>query len=540
MHYVIGFGGSIHDFATCLLMPDGGMVAIEDERLSRVRYAYGETEPCRKSLDYVLDLARIDVRDVARFAANDMLLHEIDFSGLAPNRPQEWLNHHATHASSTFFTGPFDESAILVADGAGSVMGIDNVSGTGGHERETTTWAFGSGNNIEVLGSVVGAKRGSPDSNDPDSLMSNSLGDFYRAVTEVIGFGFLQAGKTMALAAYGDDRFTGRLMAAVTLLPGGAFTIQMDGAGGVLEILAGIRHGSLEEDFAGNACIAAAGQAVLETILIHVLTELWARTRCPNLCLAGGVALNCVFNGKITQSTPFRNVHVVYAPGDGGTAIGAAVACRLAEGVGDTPWRLPARPYLGRVYPDGTLNGYGEELAEEKLYRVVAGLLGQGKVVAWFQGACEFGPRALGNRSLLADPGQAGMAERLNRLKGREWFRPVAPVVLEDHVQDFFHADGLSPAMQFSWQVRERVRDAVPAICHTDGSARVQTVGDEQNPVLAALLGEFHRQGGPPVLVNTSLNLRGEPIVETPHEALAVLAETEIDALVVGNRLISR
>jgi carbamoyltransferase len=232
-----------------------------------------------------------------------------------------------------------------------------------------------------------------------------------------------------------------------------------------------------------------------------------------------------------------REDHEVYA---GGTAIGAAVACRLAEGVGDAPWRLPVGPYLGRAYPDSALDGYGELLTDEKLCRVVGNLLCQGKVVAWFQGAAEFGPRALGNRSLLADPGRADMTGRLNGIKDREWFRPVAPVVLEDCVQNFFHADGLSPAMQFSWQVREQVRDIVPAICHVDGSARVQTVCDEQNPALAALLREFHRQGGPPVLVNTSLNLRGEPIVETPNEALAVLAETEVDSLVVGNRLISR
>ncbi|WP_424535599.1 carbamoyltransferase [Sphaerisporangium viridialbum] len=536
MDHVVGFGGSIHDFATCLISSDGTVVAIEDERLSRVRYAYGEPYPCRRSLEIVLAQQGLDTRDVGRFAANDMLVDELKLPGVAP----DWLNHHYTHAASGLFTSPFDEAAILVADGAGSVVDEEAELDAGRHQRETTTWAMGRGNDIEVLGRVVGSKRGGPGSNDADALMSNSLGDFYRAVTEAIGFGFLQAGKTMGLAAYGDDRFVDRLMTAVKLLPGGQFTVRTEGPGGVLDLLAGIPRGRLADDFEGNAHLAAAGQAVLERILLHILAELWRRTRCPNLCLAGGVALNCVFNGKIVELTPFENVHVIHAPGDSGTAIGAAVGGRLAGTVGEQPWRLTASPYLGLSYPDSTLDGYGDLLTDDELCRRVAGLLHQGGVVAWFQGAAEFGPRALGNRSLLADPSRPGMRDLLNQIKQREWFRPVAPVVLENRVDDFFHAYGTSPAMQFSWSVKESARQSVPAICHIDGSARVQTVSDAQNPALAALIGEFERQGGPPVLVNTSLNLRGEPIVETPDEALAVLAQSDIDALVVGNRLIRK
>jgi carbamoyltransferase len=535
MDHVVGFGGSIHDFATCVISGDGTMVAIEDERLSRVRYAYREPYPCQRSLDYVLAQQGLSTRDVGRFAANDMLVDELELPGMTPH----WLNHHYTHAASGLFTSPFNDAAILVADGAGSVV-EDAELDVGLHQRETTTCSIGRGNRIEVLGRVVGSKRGAPGSNDPDALMSNSLGDFYRAVTEAIGFGFLQAGKTMGLAAYGDDRFVDRLMTAVELLPGGEFTVRTEGPGGMLDLLGGIPRGPLADDFERNAHLASAGQAVLERILLHVLADLWRRTRCPNLCLSGGVALNCVFNGKITELTPFENVHVIHAPGDSGTAIGAAVASRLTGTVGEQPWRLTASPYLGRSYPDSTLDGYGDLLTDDELCRRVAGLLHQGRVVAWFQGAAEFGPRALGNRSLLADPGRPGMRDLLNRIKHREWFRPVAPVVLQDRVGDFFHAHGTSPAMQFSWSVRESARQGVPAICHVDGSARVQTVSDAQNPELAALIREFERQGGPPVLVNTSLNLRGEPIVETPDEALAVLAQADIDALVVGNRLIRR
>lgn len=531
MEHVVGFGGSIHDFATCLLSDDGVLIAVEDERLSRVRYAYREPDPCRQSLDYVLAARNIGRTDVSAFAGNDMLRGELRLP------EPEWLNHHHSHAASALFTSPFEETAILVADGAGSVTG-DGAAGR--HERETTTWAMGHGNRIEVLGRVVGDKRGAPGSNDADALMSNSLGDFYRAVTEAVGFGFLQAGKTMGLAAYGDDRFVDRLMGAVGLLPGGAFTIQVEGAGGVLEILAGIPRGSLSDDFVTNAHVAAAGQLILEQVLLHVLGELWERTRCPTLCLAGGVLLNCVFNGTITDRTPFRDVHVVCAPGDSGTAIGAAALAWPAAAESRDTWRLSADPYLGRSYSGDLLPGHGQRLEPDVLHRAVAELLHQGQVVAWFQGAAEFGPRALGHRSLLADPSRPDMRDRLNRIKDREWFRPVAPVVLEHRTDDFFHARGTSPAMQFSWLVRDSVRDVVPAVRHVDGSARVQTVNSTQNARLAALITEFERLGGPPVLINTSLNLRGEPIVETPEQALVVLAEPGVNALVVGDRLIRK
>jgi carbamoyltransferase len=530
----IGFGGSIHDFATCLLTEDDDIVAVEDERLNRIRYALGEPDPCRKSLDYCLDSRGLGRSDIHGYYANDMLQGLLGVEGAI-----DWLNHHHTHALSAFFTGPFTEAAILVVDGAGSVAETAN-SGRGRHSRETTTWALGEGNQLSTIGKVVGTKAGPPGTNDASALMSNSLGDFYRAITEAVGFGFLQAGKTMGLAPYGDDRFADRLRTAIELLPRGQFTVDMSGRAGVLHLLAGIRRGPLDEDFETNAAIAAAGQLVLEEILLHVLEEVWRRTECPNLCLAGGVALNCVFNGKIAERTPFANVHVIYAPGDSGTAIGAAVQGRLDAGVGPAPFRIRGGPYLGRTHAVTSDFELGAVLSEEKLYREVASLLHQGKVVAWYRSGAEFGPRALGNRSLLADPTRAGMRTHLNRIKSREQFRPFAPVVLEESWSDFFTATNTSPYMQFSYPFRADAGRAVPAVCHVDGSARVQTVTDEQNPALAGLLREFTRQGGPPMLLNTSLNLRGAPIVETPAQAVDALATSGIDALVVDDRLITR
>ncbi len=537
MDNVIGFGGSIHDFATCLLTDDSRFIAVEDERLSRVRYAFGETAPCRKSLEYCLAQEGLEVSDIGWFGANDMLHRELSIPEVRP----EWINHHYSHAASVFFTSPYREAAILVADGAGSVVSETAAAGAGDHERETVTWSMGRENDIVTLGRVIGRKRGAATSNDVSALMSNSLGDLYRAFTEAVGFGFLQAGKTMGLAAYGDDRFVERLMAPVRLGPAGTFTVQVDGAGGLLDIISGIKRGPLQEDFHANACIAAAGQEILEKVLVHALNELWDRTRCPNLCVAGGVGLNCVFNGKITELTPFRSVFVGYAPGDSGTAIGAAIAGRVALGAAPaTPWRPAVPPYLGREYHSDALDGYGTVLPGDEMCRAVARLLLAGEVVAWFQSGSEFGPRSLGNRSLLASPVDPAMRERLNSIKAREWFRPVAPVVLDEYRRDFFAAPAPSPYMQFSFPVREHARDVIPAASHVDGSARLQSVTDEQNPMLAALLGEFHRMGGPPVLVNTSLNLRGEPIVETPEQALRVLSEPGVDALVCDGRLIRK
>ncbi|GAA3790460.1 carbamoyltransferase C-terminal domain-containing protein [Sphaerisporangium flaviroseum] len=533
----IGFGGSIHDFATCLLTDDGRIVAVEDERLSRVRYAYREPDPCSRSLAYCLEGFTRDIAGTAAFGANDMLAGLLNGVREVSGERLRWMNHHYSHALSTFFTSPFHEAAVVVADGAGSVVDLPGVP-PGMHARETTSWAIGRGNALHVLDRVSGEKRGGPGSNDADALMSNSLGDLYRAATEAIGFGFLQAGKTMGLAPYGDARFVDRMMEAVELYAGGRYSINMEGKGGVVEILEGIPHGPLDDDFDTNASIAFAVQSCLETILFHVLDEVWDATRSPDLCLAGGVALNCVFNGKIKARTPFERVHVVYAPGDSGTAIGAALHCALEEGCGDRHWRLDPSPYLGHEHKDDGLEAYGRRLAEEELCADVASLLRRDKAVAWFHGGAEFGPRALGNRSILADPSRPEMRKRLNHIKSREQFRPFAPVMLVEHLQEYFPGADPSPYMQFSYPIKESLRGTVGAVCHVDGSARVQTTDEAQNPLLAELLKEFNRQGGPPVLLNTSLNVRGEPIVETPLQALDALARTDLDALVIGDRLI--
>jgi carbamoyltransferase len=538
MDNVVGFGGSIHDYSTCLISADGAFLAVADERLSRVRYALNDPDPCRASLGYCLAAAGLDATDIRLFAANDML------TALGPWKaelPLLWTNHHRSHAISALFTSPFETSAILVADGAGSVVGWPEDGDS--HQRETTTYALGTGNEITVLSRVVGHKRGPASSNDVTALMSNSLGDFYRAITETIGFGFLQAGKTMALASYGDDRYVDEVMDAVELLPEGQFTIDLQGPDGLVRRLRRLRASSRADRFETDACIAAAGQIVLEEVLLHGLRYLWEATKCPNLCFAGGVALNCAFNGTIVDRTEFDNVHVIFAPGDDGTAIGAAVESLLATDEPSATVRFPVGPYQGRSYPPPTGMDVSSAAAlpPDKLYLRVAELLEAGKVVAWFEGRSEYGPRALGHRSILASPCDRRIASRLNRnIKFREWFRPFAPVVLEPDMRTFFEGSSASPWMQFAWPVRAGYRDTIAGVCHVDGTARVQTVKPGENTSLCLLLQAVSARGAPPVLLNTSFNVRGEPIVETPQQALDTFRRSEMDALVLEGTLVER
>jgi carbamoyltransferase len=307
-----------------------------------------------------------------------------------------------------------------------------------------------------------------------------------------------------------------------------------------------MRDGSNHEDpFVIDAAIEYAGQAALERLLVHALDYLWSQTKTPNLCLVGGVALNSLANGKIPSLTHFTNVHVFYAPGDSGTAIGAAIWKRVqGEERNTQKLRFFWSPYLGREYLEGESRA---ALAAsclvakrpKNLHRDVAELLVRGRTVGWFQGGSEFGPRALGHRSILADPRRSSMRDHINRrIKGREWFRPLAPVVEASRAAEFFELPAPSPWMQFVCPVRKHARELLPAVTHVDGGARVQTLRAHDNPSLAHLLHEFEPLSGVPVLINTSLNVRGAPIAETPADAIDAFVSSELDALVIDEFLI--
>lgn len=545
MSSIVGIGGSVHDFATCLIQ-DGQIKAIEDERITRVRYAWRAAQPCQPSLNYCLNWAKLHLNEVDQIVSNDALPASINadtFPNLVP------INHHLAHAYSAFFTSLFEEAAILIADGAGSL----HFPGTDRLVRETTTYAWGRGNDITLLGTVSGLQSRTRVFQDSPRLMCNSIGEFYRTVTEVIGFGWLQAGKTMGLASYGlasgDDRFVADVMKCIHFLPEGQFEIEIDGEHGLVTTLLRLQHAQLSQEdlFKHNAALAYAGQAGLLSLLTHALDFLATKVETSNLCIAGGVGLNSMANGLIPAISKFKNVHVFFAPNDSGTAVGAAIWGAVQQkAASDQMVRFTSGPFWGRPYSldliADELNRRGIAFSRpDDLLQRVAAYIASDQTVAWYQGGSEFGPRALGNRSILANPCSPTMRDHINfTIKQREWFRPLAPVVLDSAAATYFNIGSPSPWMQFVWPVHEEFHSALPAITHVDGSARTQTLQREANPRLYALIEEFQQMSQIPMLLNTSFNTQGSPIVETPAEAIDTFINSQIDVLVLEDFLITK
>lgn len=548
MANILGLGGSIHDYAACLLENEK-IIAIEDERLTRVRYAFGSANPCQVSLNYCLKYSGLTIQEIDTLIINDDLKSIINTTNF-PN--QEIINHHLTHAYSTFFTSSFEESAILIIDGAGSKKFINEDN----EERETTTYAYGNKNSVKTIKKIYGDLTGYNPVTKSQTVMSNSLGEFYRVIAETLQLGWLVGpGKVMGLSSYGayhqDDRFVDEIMDYVTLLSEGQFTVKINGKEGLIDKLFLLRqkYHKKEDSFKIDAAIAYSGQIVFEKILSHLLDYLWTKTRSHNLCLAGGAALNSIANGKIASISSFKNVHVFFSPGDSGTAVGAAIYGYVNQKINiptSHSIRLNLAPFLGRTYSieesEKALKKYGLIYTiPDNLQMQVAVLLSQGNVIAWYQGSSEFGPRALGNRSILADPCNPGMRDHINlHIKQREWFRPLAPVILDFAMSDYFESPAFSPWMQFVWPIKSNYKARLPGITHIDGSARVQTITKKDNPLFYSLIENFYRVTNVPILLNTSLNIKGQPIVETPEEAIQAFLESDIDSLVINHFLVMK
>ncbi len=530
---IIGLGGGLHDFAACLLQNNGKIIAIEDERITRIRYSFRANTQHIESVNYCLKYSNSKNNEHRIIA--DHLIEGKAFEKI------ERLNHHLAHAYSVFHTSPFDKAAILVADGVGSVLDESTQL------RETTSYAIGEGNNIRFLGKITGTRSDEKASPDNPRIWNNSLGDLYRAVTEIIGFGFLQAGKTMGLMPYGDDRYVTTIMQFVDLLPNGMFEVKVSGENGLVRTLKRIRDEQIQkhDSFQVNASLAYAGQYGLEEILKHCLAHLWEITKTQNLCFVGGVALNSVFNGQIIKLSNFKNVHVLFAPGDNGAAIGSAIWGKLSKEQPLESVRFHPSPYLGHEYSKSEIENIIRKnnlhyQTPTDLYGMVARFLKAENIVAWYQGASEFGPRALGNRSILANPTPKEMKDRLNKIKGREWFRPVAPAVLAENLNTYFSSDTLSPYMQFVSSVKDNYREVLKGCTHVDGTARVQSVAKDENPKFYRLLEEYGNLTGHPILINTSFNIKSEPIVETPSDAIDTFIKSELDVLVLDEFVISK
>jgi len=568
--YVLGFNAYLHDSAACLVK-DGQLVAFaEEERFNRKKHTFDFPV---NAIRFCLDYAGIGLQDVAhvgffwnpykeilykwlpfiRFlpfslslfrkqaAINPFLrriismlaakktlfsLFDADTDGQAPRF--HFVDHHLAHAASCYLASAFDEAAIFVADGYA--------------EHDSTLMAYGRSGRIERLETVK---------------FPVSLGQLYGAVTEYLGFRICNGeGKVMALASFGEPRFEALFDRIVRPTRNGQYDFDFSYLGyqryGLLKtvsdkfirLTAPIRRpdSKIQKVYQD---VAASLQQCLEKHYFRMLNVLYERTGCPNLCLAGGMVLNSVANGKIRERTPFKNIFIQPAANDAGSSLGAALL--LYHTLAPEPRRVPLKDaYGGPAFSNQQIEAairkfdlpYEHVDAVEKK---TARLLADGKIVGWFQGRMEFGPRALGNRSILADPRDAKMKDILNeKVKHREPFRPFAPSIKEEFLSEYFESDDPAPYMLKVYKVRPEKRAIIPATVHVDGTGRVQTVSRKTNPRFYSLIDHFHRITGVPVVLNTSFNVRGEPIVCTPQDAINCFLKTHMDVLVMGDFVVTK
>jgi carbamoyltransferase len=450
------------------------------------------------------------------------------------------IEHHRAHLASSFYVSPFERAALLSIDGFGDFI--------------STMWGVGDGNGIEVLGQVE---------------YPHSTGILYTATTQFLGFPhYGDEGKVMGLAPYGEPRFMEEFRDIIRTDEGGRFRLNLDyfrhhaegvemswdeGSPTIGRIYSEEfvrRFGPAREHGAPLADrerdIAASLQQRLEEVGFHILNHLHERTGLTDLGLSGGVAYNSVMNGKILLNTPFRRVYVQPAAGDSGTAVGACY--QIWNGLLKQPRRFVMEgAYTGPEYSDeeirAELMGSGlefESYSDEELTKTAARDIADGAVLGWFQGRVEFGPRALGNRSIIVDPRRADMKDILNeRIKKREPFRPFAPSILEEHVGDYFEQTHPAPTMLMVYQIKPERRTEIPAVTHVDGSGRLQTVSRHVNQRYYQLISDFQELTGVPVVLNTSFN-ENEPIVCTPRHAIDCFMKTRMDVLYLGNHAVRR
>jgi len=578
--YILGIN-AFHGDVSAVLLKDGAVVvALEEERFRRVKHWAGfPTLAIRRCLE----IAGISANDVAHVAVSRdpkanllrkglfALSHRPDLAlirdrvhnagklrdlstpladalqgpiGALP--PLHYVEHHPSHLASAFFVSPFEDAAVCAIDGFGDFV--------------STSKALGRGNKLDLLDKVY---------------FPHSLGMLYTAVTQHLGFlGYGDEFKVMGLAPYGKPEFVNEIRKLVTLERRGHFAltlryfrhwsdgVEMEWSDGYptlglvytseLERLLGPARKKDEPLTERHENLAHSLQAVYEECAFHVLNDLWERTRNPRLCLAGGCAMNSVANGKVRANTRFEEVYIQPAAGDNGTALGAAYYV-WNQILGKPRSFAMEHGYWGTEYPGADVSaivdarrddGWSYEQipleSEAEVCRMTAQLISEGNVVGWFQGRMEWGARALGNRSIVADPRRADMRDLINtKIKFREKFRPFAPSILEEALGDYFVDAAPDPFMQQVYPVRPDKRSVLPAITHADGSGRLQTVTKRTNSRYYRLIQEFEALTGVPVLLNTSFN-ENEPIVDTPEQALDCFLRTRMDVIVLGNTIIRR
>jgi carbamoyltransferase len=595
---ILGLNAYHGDTSACILRDGHIVAAAEEERFRRIKHWAGFPS---ESIRYCLREARVSLSDVGHVAVNsDPKANLFRKAGYAlMRRPNPGLildrmrnqakrqsieaelarafptstfkgkvhrvEHHVAHLASCFLVSPFCEATLVSVDGFG--------------DFSSAAWGVGIGNAIDVRGRVY---------------FPHSLGVFYQALTQYLGFPhYGDEYKVMGLAPYGHPKYLREMRKLVPLLEGGAFKLETtyfrhhreriayEWQGGTphvgtlfspkLEELLGPSRKSDEPVEQRHRDVASSVQAMYEEAFFHLLDALHRKHRLDSLALAGGCAMNSVANGKVRRRSAFRRLYVQCAAGDAGGAIGAAVHIwhqskatgatlkgggpGVLEGDAPTGRSVMDHAYLGPGFDAeevaGLLDKRSDDLSAEKcrveyidseteLCRRVAEAIARGEVVGWFQGRMEWGPRALGNRSIVCDPRRADMKDILNsKIKRRESFRPFAPSVLKEHAAEWFEEDGDVPFMMQVYQVRLDKRPIIPAVTHVDGSGRLQTVYRQTNPRYWQLIETFRSMSGVPMVLNTSFN-ENEPIVCRPVEALDCFLRTRMDALVLGDWLVQR
>lgn len=571
--YTLGINAVFHDSAACLIKDGQLIAAAEEERFTHVKHGkrpvpFSTWELPFHAIDYCLRVAGLHINDIdhVAYSFDPYLLIgeqyrgkptiEIPFDLMGKNARSEWQNpwdplflssmlnarqqlndgyphhlqkrfiganiraeqwhyveHHIAHAASAFNCSPHVNAAVMTVDGRG--------------ELATTTYNIGNGQQLDRIGQVN---------------MPHSLGLLYEDVTTYLGF--LHSSdeyKVMALASYGKKDFVKDFREIIQLGANGQYTVTNQS----LTERFGPQRLRHEEFTAHHFNIAHSLQAVLEETLLDLTGWIQRETNAENLCMAGGVALNCVANARIRDAGRFKNIWVQPASGDDGTALGAALWIDAQQRKSTTRDFVMHHAYWGPSYDDAETEKFMkwckvpyrkvDNIAEE-----TAELLAQDKIIGWYQGPMEFGPRALGARSILASPINPEMQARLNEVKDREDFRPVAPVVLEEEAGNWFKNAVYSPFMLFIYDVLPEKANLIPAVMHTDGTARIQTINEQQHKAYYDLLKAFFAKTGVPVLVNTSFNTLGKPIVCTPRDAIECFWSSPFDALVIGSFIIEK
>jgi carbamoyltransferase len=566
--YNLGISCYYHDSAAALLQDGHVIAAVEEERFSRNKFDDGFP---KRSIEWCLNDAKIKPESIHSVAFYDKPVLKFErlldnYIAVAPRGLRSFLDtipkwihkrlwvkneikkalpgfdgeiifpeHHMSHAAHAFYTSPFKESAILTIDGVG--------------EWSTTSFGYANQDSIKITN---------------DIRWPHSLGLFYSAFTYFLGFKVNEGEyKLMGLSSYGSPKYYDLILDnLIEVKNDGSIRLNMEYFAFTHDkVMTNKKFAELfgispkqkdEKTLQIHFDIGASAQKVLEDVILKMVNHISKKTKMKNLCMGGGVALNGVANYKILKEGPFENIHIPPSPGDAGSAVGCAqylyyIHHKNSKVIDlDIAKQIRENVYVGPSFSDKEIvqflesqNVSYQQLDRKPLLEKTAQLIADGNVVGWYQGKMEWGPRALGCRSILADPRRADMKDILNaKIKHRESFRPFAPSILEEYASDYFDIDIPSPYMLMVSPVKKPKE--IPAVTHIDGTGRIQTVSKDVNPLYYDLINEFYKITGTPVIINTSMNVMGEPIVNTPEQAYQMIVKTDMDFIIMGSCLVRK